>query len=154
MARQVAVPTSVASADLLDRVDYADALTAASTARRTPEQWGRLAMEGAHPALRVVVRGAHRLLLLRLAPTGSPDHIWGWTVLERDPERFVLGVEGPLLTPRLVVTTVSGEVTVSTLIRFDHPVATAVWAVVSPVHRAVARHLVDGAVDLAAASRP
>ena len=146
MARQVPAPTGGAALDLLERVDYADAFAASTSARRRPGEWARLALDSAPPLLGRFVRLAHRVLGLRLAPSGSSAHLWGWDVLRDGLDAFVLGVEGALVTPRIVVTAPPGQVVAATLIRFDHPVAPLLWAGVAPIHRAVARRLVDGAV--------
>lgn len=150
MARQVPVPAHIAALKLLDRVDYADSFAVRTPVSHTAEHWARLGLEGAPRALRAGVVCAHQALGLRLARRGSPDHVLGWEIRENDPEQLVLGVEGRILTPRIVVATPPGRAVIATLIRFDRVGARAAWALVAPVHRAVARYLLDHAVQLGA----
>jgi hypothetical protein len=71
----------------------------------------------------------------------------GWRRLRGEPDEVIYGADGRLLTPRLVVSVTSTTVRVCTLVRFNRPAARAVWAVVGPAHRVIARVLVDrGAV--------
>ncbi|MGH3714373.1 MAG: hypothetical protein ACRDT4_13060 [Micromonosporaceae bacterium] len=143
MSQRVPVPAHIAALNLLDRVDYEDAFTVRSSVPQSAEQWARLALEGAPPALRGFILGAHRALGLRLASPKSPDHVLGWEILQSEPDLLLLGTEGHILTPRIVLSTPPGRVVAATLIRFDRVGARAVWAVVAPIHRGVARYLLD-----------
>lgn len=151
MSQQVPVPARVAALKVLDRVDYEDAFAVRTPVRHTPEEWVRLGLEGAPPAVRGFILRAHKALGLRLAPPGSPDHVLGREILQNEPEQIVLGAEGRIVTPRIVLSTPPGQVVVATLLRFDRVGARAVWAVVAPIHRAVARYLLDHTANLAAA---
>lgn len=150
MAEQVPVPARVMALNLLDRVDYSDAFMAKSVRSRTPEEWAHFIVENASPLVRGFVLRAHQLLRLRLARPGSPDEVMGWMIRHRGPHECVLGVEGALVTPRIVVTTPPDQVVFSTLLQFEHVGAKPVWAAVAPIHRAVARYLVDNAEHVAA----
>jgi hypothetical protein len=155
MSQKIPVPTHVEEMNLLDRVDYQDAFSVQTETRHTPEEWGRLALvQHAPPALRRIIRAVHHAIGLRLAPSGSGDHVAGWEILQNEPEYVVLGVEGRVLTPRIIVSTPPGSFVVSTLIRFDHVSARAAWTFVAPIHRAVARFLLDNAAKLEDAGRP
>jgi hypothetical protein len=151
MSQAVAVtpPTQVRRLAGLDPVDYHDAFAVTTPVRRTPEEWARLGLEGAPQALRGLIVAVQKTLLgLRLAPVGSPDQVLGWEILQNGPEDLVLGVEGGIATPRIVVSNLPGQVVVTTLIRFDRAGAGVVWAVVAPIHRAVVRYLLDRAANL------
>lgn len=143
MPQQVPVPARVADLGLLDRVDYADAFSLETPVRRTPEQWARLALEDVSPLLRGIIRQAHRILGLRLAPDGSADHVLGWAILQNGPDELVLGADGGLGNPRIVILTSPGHIVFATIIRFGGLRARAAWQGVAPVHRAIARHLLD-----------
>jgi hypothetical protein len=143
MSQRVSMPARVAALKLLDRVDYQDAFSLETTVVRTPEEWTRLVLDSAPNVLRSFVRYAHLALGLRLGPRGSPDHLWGWTVLQSGPEAFVLGADGGLGTPRIVVLTPPGGLVFATILRFSGFRARLVWAGVAPIHRAVARSLLD-----------
>lgn len=154
MAERVEVPDDVATMNLLGKVDYEDAFTAFTTDGRTPGQWFRLALRAAPDWLHSLVRAIQGYVLgFRLAAADSTDHPLGWHVLADDSAVFVLGVEGGLLTARIVVISQQRRMVVSTLLRYDHPAARPVWSAIAPVHRLVARRLVDGAPGAAATER-
>jgi hypothetical protein len=143
---RIAVPGAVRPLDLLDRVDYADAYEARTSESRTPRQWGVRIIERASPQVLQVVRTLHaRIGRMRLAPS-DPDHPLGWRVLEESDSRLVLGVEGGIVTPRVVILTPPGSVVFSTILRYETPGARPIWLVGRHVHRAVARYLVARAV--------
>jgi hypothetical protein len=135
----------------LDRVDYADAFAVQTAATRTPTQWVRSVEETA-PTLMRLVRLVHHGLGLRLAPLGSAGHVFGWEVVDSSHDEAVLSVEGRIVTPRIVALTSPGKVVIATLLRFEHVTARPIWASVAPVHRAVARYLLDRVTSSAAAA--
>lgn len=153
MAEQISVPERVSALKLLDRVDYEDAFSVETCAIRTPEEWALLLCDSASPFMRNFIRYAHRTLGLRLAPRGSPDRVLGWTVLQNGPDAFVLGTEGGIGVPRIVVLTSTGRVEFATILRLRGVGARIVWAAVAPLHRAVARHLLDHVASLEAVER-
>ena len=142
MIEQVPVPERVTALRLLPRVDYQDAFGLRTPVRRTPEEWARLALDDAPPVVRGVIRQAHRALGLRLAPPDAPDHVLGWAILRSGSDELVLGADGGLGTPRIVILTSPGNVVFATLIRLGGIRARIAWMAVAPVHRAVARYLV------------
>lgn len=154
MSRAVAVsvPAHVRGLTGLDRVDYQDAFTVRTPVQKTAQEWATLILESAPPAVRGVVRWAHRILGLRLAAAGSPGHAWGWEISPAGPEAVLLSVEGRIITPRIVISTAPGHFVGSTLVRYDHASARAVWAVISPMHRAVARYLLGHAATVSTVS--
>lgn len=154
MAERIPVPAHIAATSGLEKVDYQDAFTAHAHADRAPEHLLRLALREAPRWLRRLVRAVQgNVLGLRLGPPDSSEHPLGWRLLRNDSSAVVLGVEGGLLTPRIVVTVRERQVVVATVVRYDHVAARPVWAVIAPLHRAVARRLVDGGVRAAADGR-
>jgi hypothetical protein len=146
MVEQIPVPDRARQLANLDRIDYADAFTAATSIRRTPEAWVR-SVEESRPLLIAAVRRIHhRVLGLRLGPPGSPGHVFGWEILENRPDEAVLGVSGGLITPRMVGLITPGKVVLATLLRYEHPSARPVWAAIAPVHRTIARYLIGHTV--------
>ena len=144
MAEQVAVDEGAVASCGLGRVDDADAFAVRGRADRPAEDVVRLAVDGAPLALQVLVRVAQRGVLgLRLGPWRSREHVGGWAVLRSRPEEAVFGARGPLVAARIVVTAGADAVTVTTLLRHERPVARWLWAGLAPVHRAVARFLLD-----------
>ncbi|MHC1558705.1 hypothetical protein ACR9E3_07100 [Actinomycetospora sp. C-140] len=156
MARRVAIPQRVTAMGLLDRVDYGDAFAVDVApevlARFAPEELAELAMGRAPRVLRSLVRIAHRRVLgLRLAPASDPAPL-GWHRVSAGPHEAVYGVAGGLITPRLVVIAEPGRVLVVFLLRREHPWAAPVLVVVTPIHRMIARYLLDRGARLAAQS--
>jgi hypothetical protein len=146
MIHRIAVPEDVLSLALLDRVDYADAYAARTTASLTPREWGDRIIERASPEVLAVVRSLHaRVGRMRLAAPG-PVHPLGWHILEETDSRFVMGTEGGIVTPRVVILNPPGRVVFSTVLRYETRSARSIWFVGRHVHRAVARYLVAGAV--------
>lgn len=150
MSEQVPVPARVMALNLLDRVDYADAFIAKNVPSRTPEEWARIIVHNASPLVREFVFRAHQILRLRVERSDSPEKLMGWTIRHRGAQQCVLGAEGALVTPRIVVTTPPGQLLVATLLRFDRISARPIWTVVGPIHRAVARYLLNNAAHVAA----
>jgi Protein of unknown function (DUF2867) len=139
---KVAVPSRAGELAGLERVDYADAFAVDVAVQHSPEEWIRLEA-AASPALFRAVRIAHRGLGLRLAPAGSSEHPIGWNILRSDSEEAVLGIDGVLGTPRIVGLAPPGEFVVVTLIRLNGLRGRALWAVCAPLHRAVARYILN-----------
>jgi hypothetical protein len=146
MTEQISVPARATELAGLDSVDYADAFAAATTAIRTPEAWLRSVTDSAPMLMGLVRQIQHHALGLRLAPTGSPGQVIGWDILHSKVDACVLGASGGIGTARIVLLTSPGQVVVATLLRYDHVGARLVWAVVAPVHRAVARYLLVNGV--------
>jgi hypothetical protein len=146
---QLTVPARASELAALDRVDYADCFAVAISARRTPEEWIRLATD-ARPALFLAVRAVHHALGFRLAPADTPQHVIGWDVLHSAPDEAVLGNAGMLGQPRIVVLTQPGQVVVATLIEFSGVAGQTLWAAVAPVHRAVVRYALSALPTLTA----
>jgi hypothetical protein len=159
MAQRVAIPDRVHAMELLDRVDYGDAFAVEPEpqvlARYTPDELAEFALGRAPRWVRVLVRVAHRRVLrLRLAPSDPPVPVPGWHLVSGGPDAVVYGVAGGLITPRIVVLKESHRIVVVTLMRLDHRAAAPIVAAVKPVHRAVARYLLDRGAHLAAAGLP
>ena len=97
-------------------------------------------------ARRLTVLGAtvqHAIDHVEVFP--APDHVAGWTVVDRRSDRLVLGATSWHLEGRLVFEAEPGAARVTTLVRFRNPAGRAVWAVVAPLHR----HAVPGILDAA-----
>ena len=148
MVHRIAVPDEVLSLGLLDRVDYSDAFEARTTQHRSPRQWGDLILERSSPTVLAFVRAAHsRVGRMPLAPQDA-DHPLGWSILEETPAHLVMGIDGGIVTPRVVIWTSPGRVVFATVLRYETAAARPIWAGGRHVHRAVARYLV------AVATRP
>jgi hypothetical protein len=149
-ATATSVPTQAHDLAGLDRVDYQDAFAVRSPAPLTTDQWARLLIDGAPPVLRRLIYRVHKHLLgLRVEPAGSPNHLLGWELHGHGTDAVALAVDGGVITPRIVLSRSDGQVVAATLIRFDRLAARPIWAVVGPLHRAVARYLLGHAADVA-----
>ena len=120
----------------LPDADYTDCFLASSPEFFTAEAWARAAFEPvAGQAVAAQQRVWRGVLQLRFGPLGSPDHIAGWTILENDPGRLVLGATSWHLEGRLVFESGPDTGQVTTLVRFRNPAGRAVWSPVGALHR-------------------
>ncbi|OBG75017.1 hypothetical protein A9X05_22715 [Mycobacterium sp. E3298] len=94
------------------------------------------------------VRWLHRhVLRFNLATHPSPDHPIGWSVARSDHDEFVLTASGPLMRGELALRRQDGlRATLTTRVHYRRKTAArTVWAVVGPLHRAIAPQLVQRA---------
>ena len=146
MVHRIPVPEAVLALGLLDRVDYGDAFEARTKARRSPREWGDLIIEQSSPGVLAFVRAAHsRVGRMPLQPRDA-EHPLGWSILEETDCHLVMGTDGGILTPRVVIMPSPGSVVFATVLRYESGAAPAIWAAGRHVHRAVARYLVATAV--------
>ncbi len=132
--------------------DYADAFEAPldSADTRSAEELVRDGIERVPRWLGALVLVAHRhVLRLQLAPGRSPNHLLGWEILAAEPDNITLRAAGPLVHGVLVARRVPPSTAVlETFVGYRQPVvARAVWAVVAPIHRAVAPYLLGRAAS-------
>jgi len=149
---RVEIGEVVRTADTLAEPDYGAAfeVTVVGAQARSAEEWAQVTFEDAPPALRwLVVLGWKTILGLRLGPRRSPDHVLGWRIQSKDPDRIVLEVSSALLTAHKVVWVDASRLTVATFIRYDRRWARVVWSAVAPVH-----HRTEPLLLTYAASRP
>jgi hypothetical protein len=97
-------------------------------------------------ALGALVLWIHRhVLRLRLGPYSSSEHVIGWPIVRSDNDEIVLATGGPLMSGRLTLQLQDDRRAVlTTRLRYRHKVAArTVWAVIGPLHRAVAPRLIE-----------
>jgi hypothetical protein len=141
----VPVPARVAALEALHPVDYQDAFAAQTPTRHTPQEWARLIFTGAPPAVRRFLRGVFKLLRFGQAPSRT-EHSLPGKIIHSGPEEIILGFDLAVgLTARLIVVNPPGQVVMTTLVRTDRARGRAVWTILAPIHRAVARYLLDRA---------
>lgn len=110
--------------------------------QRSAEQMLRDAVDG--EAGGGMVLWIHRhVLRFRLGPYSSPDHLIGWPIQHSDPDEIVLTTSGPLMRGELTLRRQDGQrVALTTRVHYGHQVpARIAWAMVGPLHRAVAPRL-------------
>lgn len=128
-----------------ERPRYVDAFAV----RRRPsdtrevEAVARTALEQAPAAVRAVFRVAWAILGFQVSPPGTPAHIEGWRIVRSEPGLVEIAVDGDRAAGRIVVRGTGDEVTVTTFLNTRGPVMAAVWTVIAPAHRRVARLLLD-----------
>src|SRR6202161_4416086 len=137
------------SAPQLDAyADYADAfeILIGEDDSRTAEQAFRDGL-GAEPgAGGRLVSWIHRYVLrFRLGPFTSSDHVIGWKIVHSDRDQFVLTADGSLMRGQLAMSRQADRHAVLTTQLFyrHHAAARIVWAVIGPVHRAIAPRLIE-----------
>jgi len=138
-------PGARARAQLPD-ADYADAFCVTSGPPAPAGAWARRAFEGGPPAQRRLFRALawRGLLGMHLGPENSAQHIAGWTIVADRPEITVMHVDSWMLTGRLVTEATPTGTTITTLLRYDRPIARVVWAGAGNVHRAIMPGLLAG----------
>jgi hypothetical protein len=116
--------------------DYTDfTAMACGAGDRSPEQWARAAFQDIFSSRqgRFILRG---LLRLRLERRASPDDLAGWKIADRADRWLRLEASSWLLTTHLVVRADDEQVSVATLIRYHHPLASLIWPPMSALgHR-------------------
>ncbi|OBI26980.1 DUF2867 domain-containing protein [Mycobacterium sp. E2238] len=94
-----------------------------------------------------VVPWIHRhVLRFRLGPYSSPEHIIGWTIARSDRDDLVLTARGPLMRGELTLRRQDGRAALTTRVQYRRRLgARTVWAVIGPLHRAVAPRMLERA---------
>ncbi|HEY5286737.1 MAG TPA: hypothetical protein VIJ50_06510 [Solirubrobacteraceae bacterium] len=129
-------------------MDYEDSFEASVAAanERTPEQWARAVFEDAPRSVRwFLLVGFRYGLNLRLARLTSPEHVFGWAIVEQEPDSLTLESRSWYLTSRLLFRTGPRRVTLSTQVRYDKPIAKVLWPPVSILHRQILPRLLRDA---------
>ena len=126
-----------------DYVDVFEVPIAAGDAR-TAEQAFRDGLGDKPGAGGRLVLWIHRnVLRLRLGPPRSAGHLIGWPIVRSNPDELVLATRGPLMRGELTLRRQDGRRAVlTTRLHYRRRVAArAVWALIGPLHRAVAPRL-------------
>ncbi len=133
---------------LLDRIDYADSfLMRVSTPHRWPaERWARLVLIEAPLQLRTRLVAGWSALGLKLSPGATS--ILGWTVRISTPDHILLGAESRVGMPaELLFKREMRGVRFCTFVAHENPLASAMWAVIEPIHGPVVLSLLRGACE-------
>jgi len=135
--------------------DYSDSFVAeiATEDDRSPEQLARAVFEGAPRPVRLfLVVGFRYGLGLKFGPRSSPEHVLGWAIIDREPDSITLESRSWMLTSRLVFRTEESQVSVSTFVRYDRPIAKVIWPPVSVLHCQIVPRLLRRAAALTTAT--
>jgi hypothetical protein len=113
---------------------------------RTAEQALRDALGNEPGALGALVCWIHHhILRFRLGPYSSPEHVIGWPIISSDHDEIVLATCGPLMRGELTLLRQDGRRAIlTTRVHYCHKTAArTVWAIVGPLHRALAPRLME-----------
>ena len=129
------VPDAIVGLSTLDRVDYVDACTASvpNAAGRSAEEWARVVLEQTSLGQRAPVLWT--ALGLRLGPRPSPGHIQGWRIAGRGDDWIRAETSSWYASAQAVCRVDDAHVSVALFLRYDRPVAAAIWFLVGPLHR-------------------
>ena len=144
--RQIEPPQAARELCTLPRVDYREAflLEAGPVPERTGEQWARVILEGASPAVRRALTSGWTALGLQLGSTRSDDLVHGWEVRRSAPDFALLAARSPLgLSAELLFKRRRKGLLFAGFIEQENPIARAVWAGIAPGHRQVVRYLLE-----------
>ena len=107
---------------------------------RSSEEWARAIWEDGPLALRwFMTLGWRWLLGLRLGPRQSPNHILGWNIAERGPDRTVCQAQSWFLSTYNTFVRRDDQLVWSTYVFYDRPIARLVWPPASLVHLPIVR---------------
>ena len=139
------IPSEISSLTPL-RADYADLFTVVATgaSELAPEQWARVALEGASPAGRFVVWQI--LCGLRLDPQPSPGRVAGWELAERGEDWIRLEAASWFMTAHAVVQVAYDSVSIGLFVRYERSVGAPIWTALSVAHRRLMPGLLRNAV--------
>ncbi len=133
-------PEPIRSLDTLADPSYTDLFTAPMTGaqNKSAEEWARLILEGGPAPLRLLIFVVQRFVLgLRVELRRSPDLVLGWKIGASSDDYIRMETGSWLMTPHLILKVDEDQISVATLIRYDHPIAARVWPPVSLLHRRV-----------------
>jgi len=142
---QVTPPPDLSDRTTLVNVDYQDCFlvdVGPSLSDRSAEQWARAIFEDAPAATRNRLVTGWPLLGLRLGPLASDEHVLGWLIAVKGPDRILLTADGsPEMLAELLVERVQGSVRFASFVSLLTPAAREVWVDVGPRHERTVRGL-------------
>ena|SRR2546423_12122135 len=149
--RRIAVTQDDRAIDQVGTSNYAAAWEAAAAGvnTRSAERWARAIFEEAPAGLRrFIVAGWIAGLGLRLGPRSSPNHVLGWAIVSRSPDRMILGVHSVVLgTAYFALRVEASRIVLASLVRYEKPWAGAVWSLAKPLHHRIVPYLLAHAAS-------
>lgn len=126
----------------LSRIDYTDAFRAQTPHQRSPQGWARAVFEGPSWPLPSLLHFLwSKIVRLDLTPRTDRSRVLGWKITSRTADSLVLGSEAPGIQVRLVALIEPSAVSWTTTIRYKSWCGRAAFALLGPVHRALAKYL-------------
>jgi hypothetical protein len=119
--------------------DYADAFEVARDPAdpRSAERWARDGFEGLPYPARSFVLFVHRHVFgFDLGSWESPDHVFGWEIVESEPLVLHLRADSGLMQGRMVWRLHEDRLVMNTYLRYGRRrTASSIWAVLGNIHR-------------------
>jgi hypothetical protein len=135
--RATAVSEAVPFADGI--ADYADAfeISRNQSDKRHPERSARDGFGNLPLKSRWSGMFAHRHVLgFRLGPWSSPDHIFGWRIVESEPDVLRLEAKGKIMAGHMVWRLKADRLVMTTFVKYSKPrLAAGIWALAGHIHR-------------------
>ena len=151
-------PDAIAAVAALPDPSYSDVFTAHLPAGTPPldaEEWSRLLFEGRAAPLRWFLLFGWRVALgLKLGPTGSTEHVLGWKVAYKDPDRIRLEQQSGILRAALVTHIHAEQLTQVTFVRYQSFIGRLIWPPVALLHRRIVPHLLAQATTEVSSRAP
>jgi hypothetical protein len=120
--------------------NYSDSFTAETATRDdlSAEQLARAVFEDApRPVRWFLLIGFRYGLGLKFGPRSSPEHVFGWAIVDREANWITIESRSWYLTSRLLFQTEPALVKLSSYVRYDRPIAKVLWPPVSVLHRQI-----------------
>jgi hypothetical protein len=129
------IPETIATRAAMAEPDYVDlfTVTAPRASDSSPEEWARVALEGASAAGRFLVWQV--LCGLRLETEPSSGNVAGWRIADRGAGWVRLEAASWFITAHAVVRVEDDRVSIALFIRYDSPAGRFIWTPLSVAHR-------------------
>lgn len=129
------IPQEILSLTTMAEPNYADlfTVTTGDTAGASPEQWARVALDGASPLARFLIWQV--VCGLRLEMYSSPDYVAGWAIADRGDTWIRLESRSWLMTAHAIAIVGSGQFSIALFVSYDNPVGELLWPPISIGHR-------------------
>jgi hypothetical protein len=146
--RSIEVPPEARELCTLERIDYEDAFVLEDVAveDQTAEQWAHAILDDAPLLLRRALRGGWSAIGLRLGPERPDRFVLGWEIRRSEPDFVLLGAPSRLgLLAQLLVMRLPEQLLFDTFVRRDGVIARGLWAGTEPLHKPIARYVLESA---------
>lgn len=144
--RQITPVPATRTASTLGRVDYEDAFVVdvGPTLTRSAEQWVREILEGAPIGVRLRLLSGWSAIGLKLHLPGSDRSVLGWDVRTSEPDVILLGADSRVGLPgELLLRREQNRLQFTTFVRYDNPIARALWASTEAAHVRTVRSILE-----------
>jgi hypothetical protein len=144
--RQLTPTPTTRIVSTLGRVDYEDAFAVdvGPTHTRSAEQWVREILEGAPSNVRLKLLSGWSAIGIKLRLPGSDRTVLGWDIRSSDPDCALLGADSRVGMPgELLLRREDNRLLFATFVRYDNPIARALWASIEAAHVRTVRSILE-----------